>query len=120
MINKDGILEITDGAGDTVKVQISNITGYAYVSVNDDTQVRLIPENIEEVVAYLTPKAEPTQDTYYLIRQRKDNPLKVKVMFANTSDSKHFLSRSEADAHQERMTRQHGTTYKFFIVKEVV
>lgn len=54
MINKDGILEITDGAGDTVKVQISNITGYAYVSVNDNTQVRLLPENVEEFVAYLT------------------------------------------------------------------
>lgn len=119
MINKDGILEITDGAGDTVKVQISNITGYAYVSVNDDTQVRLLPENVEEFVAYLTPKGEPTQDTYYLLRQRKDNPLKVKVMFANTSDSKHFLSRDEANAHQESMTRQHGTKYTFTVVKEV-
>ena len=57
-------------------------------------------------------------DTYFLIRQRKDNPLKLKVMFANTSSSKEFTSERAALEHQSRMTRDHGMRFNFFVVKK--
>lgn len=67
--------------------------------------------------ALVEPKA-PTLDTYFLIRQRKDNPLKLKVMFANTTSSKEFTSERAAIEHQARMTRDHGHTFNFFVVKK--
>lgn len=63
-------------------------------------------------------QAVETLPEFYLIRQRKDNPLKLKVMYANDSSKKMFTTRRDADAHEARMTRQHGTKFNFFVVKK--
>lgn len=120
-------LTLTDSHGDKAVFMLSDTTGWAYVQVNGEMQVRLLPTQQTELVEFLTqdvvqeePEKEVDTDAglFYLIRQRKDNPLKVKVMFANTSSAKLFTSRAKADAHQDRMTRQHGDKYTFFVVKE--
>lgn len=75
----------------------------------------------EEIAKLRDALAEPvaqTLNTYFLIRQRKDNPLKLKVMFANTTSSKEFTSERAALEHQARMTRDHGNTFNFFVVKK--
>lgn len=77
----------------------------------------------EEIAKLREALVEPvalTLNTYFLIRQRKDNPLKLKVMFANTTSSKEFTSERAAMEHQARMTRDHGNTFNFFVVKKEV
>ena len=94
------------------------------MEVNGEVQVRFLKSQQEQIVEFLTqgqPEPVVQEDTgvFYLIRQRKDNPLKLKVMFANTSSAKLFTTRAAADAHQKRMTEQHGAKFTFFVVKEV-
>ena len=75
----------------------------------------------EEIAKLRDALVEPvalTLNTYFLIRQRKDNPLKLKVMFANTTSSKEFTSERAVLEHQARMTRDHGNTFNFFVVKK--
>lgn len=123
-------LDFTDSHGDKAEFQRSDTTGYAYVSVNGEVQVRLVQTQQQELIEFLAqgfpvpvqePEPEPKPDAglFYLIRQRKDNPLKLKVMFANTSSAKMFTSRASADQHQEHMTRQHGDKFKFFVTEAV-
>ena len=75
-------------------------------------------EEIAKLRDALAEPVAPTLNTYFLIRQRKDNPLKLKVMFANTTSSKEFTSERAALEHQARMTRDHGNTFNFFVVKK--
>lgn len=115
-------LTITDDARDAAKFIRSPITSNWYVQVNDQAQVRIRKEQQKELVDFLTQgsaKEEPDSGLFYLIRQRRDNPLKLKVMFANTTSAKMFTSRASANEHKGRMDRQHGDKFKFFVVKEV-
>lgn len=119
-------LEIGDSHNDTVQLIKSEITGNVYVSVNKGMQVRLEGPEQKQVLDFFTKAADqPVTVTdsdaglFYLIRQRRDNPLKLKVMFANTASAKMFTSRASANEHKDRMDRQHGTKFKFFVVKEV-
>lgn len=110
-------LNITDSNGDAAKFTKSEITGNGYVSVNSGDCVRILPHQLQEVAEFFSePAAEIGR--FFLIRQRKDNPLKFKIMFANHAEVKLFTSRAMADAHQVRMTEQHGHKFNFFVVKE--
>lgn len=113
-------LVITDNSNDTAKFIISDISGKGYVSVNGETQVRFEDEEMYAISKFFA-QPQPEQEEvglFFLLRQRKDNPLKIKVMFANSSSAKFFTTRKEADLHQERMTHQHGVKFNFFVVKE--
>jgi hypothetical protein len=116
MLNRNELV-VQDDSKDTATFIKSEITDWAYVSVNGETQVRFETKDRKAIVDFL---ALPEEDTgvFYLLRQRKDNPLKIKVMFANTSSAKLFTSRAAAVTHQERMTRQHGVKFTFTVVKE--
>lgn len=121
-------LDFTDSHGDKAEFQRSDTTGYAYVSVNGEMQVRLVQGQQRELIDFLSqgfpapvqePEVKRDSGLFYLIRQRKDNPLKLKVMFANTTSAKLFTSRASADAHQKRMTDQHGIKFNFFVTEAV-
>lgn len=75
---------------------------------------------VDALRAALAIPTVPVLKEFYLIRQRKDNPLKLKVMYANTKARKTFFTRADADDHQARMTRDHGTIYNFFVVEKEV
>lgn len=116
MLNRNELV-IQDEQKDTATFTKSEITNWAYVSVNKEAQVRFEEKDRKAVVEFL---ALPEEDVgvFYVLRQRKDNPLKIKVIFAHTSSTKMFTSRAAAVAHQVRMTEQHGIKYKFTVVKE--
>lgn len=119
-------LDLIDSHDDKAQFVRSETNGNVYVSVNDVIQVRLLKPQQQELIEFLTqetinveaPVQEPDTGLFYLIRQRKDNPLKLKVVFANTSSAKMFTTRAAANDHKGRMDRQHGDKFKFFVVKE--
>lgn len=77
------------------------------------------PAEMKLLTGFLAPApVAPLVEEYYLIRQRKDDSLRLKVMFANNSTSKLFQSKRLADEHKVRMTSQHGEKYNFFVVKK--
>lgn len=119
-------LTFTDSHNDTVAFHRSEVTNLAYVSVNGEVQVRLSEEQQKEASAFLTPHKEPVcaevdpdVGMFYLLRQRKDNPLKIKVMFAGVPHARFYTSRAKAEEGKRRMTDQHGTKFTFTVVKEV-
>lgn len=104
-------LQFRKWGGDQVEVQACNSNG------NMLAGMLISLEEIDKLRQALVEPKAPTLDTYFLIRQHKDT-LKLKVMFANTTSSKEFTSKRAALEHQARMTRDHGNTYNFFVVKK--
>lgn len=114
-------LTITDTDGDKVEFLKSAISGRGYVSVNGSMQVRLSDEHQARIADFFAEEA-PVQEElgpFYLLRQRKDNPLKIKVMYAGTASARLFTTRAKADEAHKRMTDQHGSKFTFTVVKEV-
>lgn len=111
-------LEIGDSHNDTVQFIKSEVTGFVYISVNKGMQVRLEDPEKKQVLDFFS-EEENDSGLFYVLRERRDNPLKIKVLFSNNSSSKFFTSRAQADLHQKRMTEQHGIKFKFSVVETV-
>lgn len=88
--------------------------------VFDKPQVDALREALAE------PVSKPDAGIFFLMRQKKSNPAKVKVCFAPDgmdggvydSKNKEYRSRERADRACANMNRQHGAEWTYFIVEK--
>lgn len=123
------IMKITDAQGDKVEFSKGISTGYAYVAVNSGDQVRLLPEQRQEVAEFLQVEkapAKPDEGVFFLMRQKKSNPAKVKVCFAPDgleggvydSKNKEYHSRERADRACAKQNAKYGDKWNYFVVEK--
>ncbi len=112
----------TDSAGDTVNFSKTTQSGRVYVSVNGLHQVRLLAAEVESLVEFLKPPA-PVEDVledvgiFFLLRQKKSDPSKVKVCWAESTVSRMFTSRGRAEACAKRQNENYPD-WKYFVVEK--
>lgn len=115
-----------DKEGDFVKIKTSNTTGNTYISVNGGDEVRIRPEQMERFREFF---AEPVETEavgvemtglFFLLRQKKDDPSKVKVCWAESTTSKLYTSRVKAEWAAARQNSQYPKWNYFVVEKEAV
>lgn len=115
------IMKITDAQGDKVEFSKGISTGYAYVAVNSGDQVRLLPEQRQEVAEFLQVEkapVKPDEGIFFMLRQKKSKPVKVKVCFPGQTHTKEYTSRSKAEEDAKRLCEQYPEWNYFIVEKE--
>lgn len=116
---------LTSMYGKTMELRKHGFGENVSITLNDENgqfvQNLLMPKQQIDILREALTQPASGEGEFYVMRQRKDDPLKLKVIFANSSEKKVFTSERLAVEHQERMTRQHGGKFIFFVVaKETV
>jgi hypothetical protein len=114
--------------GKSLQFESSNIvTGATSVTLRDSEgafiqNILFNGSEMNLLAGYLAPEPQAPSDkgVFFLLRQSKAKPSKVKVCFAESADSKEFTSRARAEAAAKRQNANYPEWNYFVVEKEIV